>query len=109
MVIASRTFYGHEAAMSDNERVHFKIALPVGLKKQLEHEAVDNRRSLSAEIIARLEASLAGSPTDQAVDRLIDIISVRLLDGRGTVRKKTKEERDAEESVWADDKPKDPE
>jgi len=43
--------------MSEKERVHFKIALPVDLKQRMEHEAVENRRSLSAEIIARLEQS----------------------------------------------------
>ena len=58
MVIASRPFYGHGVRMSENERVHFKIAIPVELKKKLEHIAVDNRRSLSAEIIRRLEESL---------------------------------------------------
>lgn len=45
--------------MSQNERVHFKIALPVDLKSRLEHDAVDNRRSLSAEIIHRLECSFS--------------------------------------------------
>ena len=43
--------------MAENERVHFKIALPVDLKQRLEHAAVEHRRSVSAEIIHRLEAS----------------------------------------------------
>lgn len=50
--------------MSQSDRVHFKIALPTGLKQRLEHEAVEGRRSLSAEIIARLEASL--EPSEEA-------------------------------------------
>jgi hypothetical protein len=44
--------------MSKNERVHFKIALPTDLKQSLEHAAVDNRRSLSAEIIHRLSKTV---------------------------------------------------
>lgn len=43
--------------MAENERVHFKIALPVDLKQRLEHAAVENRRSVSAEIISRVERS----------------------------------------------------
>lgn len=61
--------------MSENERVHFKIALPVELKRTLEHAAVDNRRSVSAEIIARLESSFDankdGFSTEQ-VNRIVD-------------------------------------
>ncbi|WP_167518127.1 Arc family DNA-binding protein [Brucella pseudintermedia] len=49
--------------MTEKERVHFKIAIPVDLKQTLEHFAVENRRSLSAEIIARLEASLGRGPS----------------------------------------------
>lgn len=44
--------------MASTERAHFKIALPVSLKQDLEHAAVNNRRSLSAEIIERLQTSL---------------------------------------------------
>ncbi|KAB2680319.1 Arc family DNA-binding protein [Brucella pseudintermedia] len=63
MVIASRPIYGHKSHMTEKERVHFKIAIPVDLKQTLEHFAVENRRSLSAEIIARLEASLGRGPS----------------------------------------------
>lgn len=52
--------------MSENERVHFKIALPIELKKRLEHIAVENRRSLSAEIINRLEATLDDAEPESA-------------------------------------------
>lgn len=53
--------------MNDQERVHFKIAIPAELKRRLEHQAVDNRRSLSAEIIARLEMTLDGPLSDEGV------------------------------------------
>lgn len=58
--------------MSEKERVHFKIALPADLKRTLEHAAVDNRRSLSAEIIARLEASLDGKASNSAKDEFAE-------------------------------------
>lgn len=54
--------------MSENERAHFKIALPIDLKKRLEHQAVDARRSLSAEIIARLENSFEAAIDKQDYD-----------------------------------------
>lgn len=43
--------------MSEEERVQFKLMLPADLKAHLEENARINRRSLSAEIIERLEAS----------------------------------------------------
>lgn len=46
------------SSMSDEERVHFKIALPISLKQRLEHSSIENRRSLSAEMIHRLQDSL---------------------------------------------------
>lgn len=45
--------------MTTDERVQFKLMLPSGLKVALEERAHVNRRSLSAEIIARLTESLA--------------------------------------------------
>lgn len=58
--------------MSEKERVHFKIAIPVDLKQRLEHHAVEGRRSLSAEIIARLEASLEGKASNNAKDEFAE-------------------------------------
>lgn len=60
--------------MPVTERVHFKIALPLDLKKDLEHAAVDNRRSLSAEIIARLEASLTTEQRSADFQALVDAV-----------------------------------
>jgi hypothetical protein len=52
--VASRTFFVHQCTMGENERVQFKLMLPADLKVALEDAAHENRRSLSAEIIARL-------------------------------------------------------
>ncbi|MDR2309785.1 MAG: Arc family DNA-binding protein [Brucellaceae bacterium] len=45
--------------MSEEVRVQFKFMIPSSLKLKLEEAAHDKRRSLSAEIIARLENSLS--------------------------------------------------
>lgn len=43
--------------MSDSDRIQYKFMIPAPLKAKLEDAAHGNRRSLSAEIIARLESS----------------------------------------------------
>jgi Arc-like DNA binding domain len=55
--------------MADNEeKTQFKLMLPIEVKSRLEEAAHENRRSLSAEIIARLEHSVANPP--EAVEAL---------------------------------------
>ncbi len=69
--------------MSEKERVHFKIAIPIDLKQTLEHHAVENRRSLSAEIISRLEASLVkgdGLDTTTGSDTETEVMTPALFD-----------------------------
>lgn len=39
------------------EDLHFRLRIPDSLKAQVEQSAQENRRSMTAEIIARLEAS----------------------------------------------------
>lgn len=51
-------------SMSEPEKLQFKFLIPAELKASLEKEAHKNRRSLSAEIIQRLQDSLAPSPWD---------------------------------------------
>ena len=46
--------------MSEDSRVQYKFMIPTALKARLEDAAHNSRRSLSAEIIERLEASLTG-------------------------------------------------
>lgn len=43
--------------MGENSNKPLGVRLPDDLKQYLKHQAVDNRRSLNAEIIVRLEAS----------------------------------------------------
>jgi TolA-binding protein len=59
----------HPSRMAENEeRAQFKLMLPVETKSRLEEAAHENRRSLSAEIISRLEFTLSNPP--QAVEAL---------------------------------------
>ena len=52
--------------MVKDEPVQFKLMLPASLKNQLKREATGSRRSLSAEIVARLEGSLLVGRIPQA-------------------------------------------
>ncbi|WP_428029815.1 Arc family DNA-binding protein [Ancylobacter sp.] len=45
--------------MSEDDRVQYKFMIPASLKARLEDQAHENRRSLSAEIISRLEQSFS--------------------------------------------------
>lgn len=58
MSVASRTIFVHSLGMTDLNTVQFKLNLPSALKKELEIIARRSNRSLSAEIISRLEVSL---------------------------------------------------
>lgn len=66
--------------MSD-DRVQYKFMIPVALKEQLEALAKENRRSLSAEIIERLERSLPAPISD--TEAMLEIARVRLLSAEG--------------------------
>lgn len=41
------------------EDLHFRLRIPEGIKAKVERAAEDNRRSMTAEIVKRLEASFA--------------------------------------------------
>lgn len=60
--------------MTDNERIQYKFMIPAPLKKRLEDAAHDNRRSLSAEIIARLDVSFAVEG-EQSHDLIKDVVA----------------------------------
>lgn len=47
--------------MSDEAKIQYKMLLPAPLKEALEEQAHQNKRSLSQEIITRLQASIDGS------------------------------------------------
>lgn len=70
MSVASRTFFVHRFAMSEGIRAQYKFMIPLALKAKLEEAAHANRRSMSAEVIARLEASFDGPATDEVVAAL---------------------------------------
>ncbi|MCL4217738.1 MAG: Arc family DNA-binding protein [Candidatus Hydrogenedentes bacterium] len=44
--------------MSEDPRIQYKFMIPASMKQRLEDAAHENRRSLSAEIISRLETTL---------------------------------------------------
>lgn len=60
--------------MTKKELSPYKMNLPLELKQRLEHAAIDSRRSLSAEIIARLEASFSGTGEDPG-DKMMRLLS----------------------------------
>ncbi|MCM2440570.1 hypothetical protein HGO34_12675 [Agrobacterium vitis] len=64
--------------MTETERVQYKIMLPADLKARLEEAAHENRRSLSAEIISRLEAAYADQTEDENVLRIKLTYDVRV-------------------------------
>lgn len=47
--------------MSEDAKVQYKMLIPAPLKEALEEQAHQNKRSLSQEIIARLQASIDGT------------------------------------------------
>ena len=57
--------------------LHFRLRIPQSLKAKIEAAAADNRRSMTAEIVARLEASfefdIAGH--ERQLDRLQETIA----------------------------------
>lgn len=54
------------------------LRMPEALKADLEAAAVKNKRSLTAEIIARLEASLGPEPATAAIATLLQAQEERL-------------------------------
>lgn len=56
--------------MVEKERVQFKLMVPAELKARLEDAAHEARRSLSAEIIARLEESLQPTSDRSLLDAM---------------------------------------
>jgi septal ring factor EnvC (AmiA/AmiB activator) len=84
-------FSSIEYGMSENDRVQFKFMIPAYLKLALEDAAHDNRRSLSAEIIARLEESIHPSEALQSeVDKMYKTIETII---ERTIRQVRNEER----------------
>lgn len=51
--------FRHKTGMSEPEQPRFNLRLTPSLQRRIKHAAIDNDRSINAEIIARLELSFA--------------------------------------------------
>lgn len=68
--------------MSDSSKIQFKLMLPSDLKQRLEVSAAEGRRSLSQEIVLRLEHTLGDTTIndilaqirqmDEQIDRMLE-------------------------------------
>jgi predicted transcriptional regulator len=72
-----------------NDQIQINIRLPADLKERLEQAASENKRSTTAEIAARLDASFdpAGASGDTLAQTVADKV-VETLDAREKRRKK---------------------
>lgn len=77
VVIASTHKMAIDAPMTQESSVHFKINIPISLKERLTEAAQRSGRSLSSEIITRLEASISLADdtglefTSESIEKLI--------------------------------------
>lgn len=62
--------------MATNEDPRHNLRLTPALRKRLAHAAIDNGRSMNAEILARLEKSFEPDPVAQLVDALKPVASL---------------------------------
>lgn len=93
-LIAVNTTVVHYCPMSRDDP-QFKLRLPPALKAQIDQAAAENRRSLNAEIVARLEESfevkaaqvsvLAGGSSDQVI-QMLSVLRMELSELRTVVQ-----------------------
>ncbi|WP_199923556.1 Arc family DNA-binding protein [Sinorhizobium fredii] len=69
--------FGHKAGMPQSEDPRHNLRLPTELKKKLAHSAVDNGRSMNAEILARLDQSFAPAPMHEIENLLRFVVALR--------------------------------
>lgn len=62
--------------MSESPLVQFKLMLPADLKERLSLDAAQNRRSLSQEIVMRLDQSYDGAPVEES--DVLEVVSLTL-------------------------------
>lgn len=55
------------------EDLHFRLRIPEELKAKVEDSALDNHRSMTAEIIARLESSFRRTKDEELDDRMHEL------------------------------------
>ncbi len=63
--------------MPQSEDPRHNLRLPTELKKKLAHSAVDNGRSMNAEILARLDQSFAPAPMHEIENLLRFVVALR--------------------------------
>lgn len=85
----------HYPRMS-REDPQFKLRLPQELRDRIEQAAKESKRSLNAEIVARLELSFAQGQGLEAFSGKLDESSVELLRRTSEVFKRLLEEADKE-------------
>ncbi|MEN6631788.1 MAG: Arc family DNA-binding protein [Candidatus Polarisedimenticolia bacterium] len=79
--LAVNAIVRHWCAMA-REDPHFRLRIPEDLKRRIEDAALENRRSITAEITARLEASFAAAPepvpvlTPEIFDKLFGRLAI---------------------------------
>jgi Arc-like DNA binding domain len=66
--------------------LHFRLRIPEALKNQIEKAAAANKRSMTSEIVARLEGSFATVPLSSADAALRAIEEALLLVGKESGR-----------------------
>ena len=58
------------------EDLHFRLRIPETLKERIEQSALENNRSVTAEIVSRLERSFSVVPEwENAIENMHDAIS----------------------------------
>jgi hypothetical protein len=63
--------------------LHFRLRIPDGLKAKIEEAARANQRSMTGEIIARLEKSFRDDDALVELERRVSTLEARCADGEG--------------------------
>lgn len=85
--VAVKTHVVHSFGMPERTDPQFKLRLPAELKKRLEDAAARANRSLTAEIVSRLESSFAPSPFPKdfqaELQRIVDRLDQQRYENEG--------------------------
>lgn len=82
----------YSTEMTKESRVQYKFYIPADLKKELEHKAIENNRSLSGEIIQRLERTLASDVLNKNIpDNVVEKHDIKDERQKEILRKKLEE------------------
>ena len=78
--------YAIKRGMTEHENPRHNLRLTPALKAKLGHSAIDNGRSMNAEILARLEQSFEPDPASRMVDALRPVASLTDADRKAAGR-----------------------